>query len=134
MKHYITGDPGTDEWKEQFKRIRENFISEFEDTITKFPVVTFKAFDQEEGQPVGWVFKMTDSAMLYEPEGSVDDAKTYLRNMIDSGMRVAYSISPDSVGWLTCWETPAENPEWPFEEEPKSQSIHLGVSRIKHEN
>jgi hypothetical protein len=69
MKHYIAAKAGSDEWRVQFGEIRDHFISGFESALSKHAVVTFKAFDQEDKEPVDLVFKMTDSAMLYKPEG-----------------------------------------------------------------
>jgi hypothetical protein len=78
---------------------------------------------------------MTDTAMLHHETGTVEDAKQYLRSMINQGMRVAFAGSggPRSVTlWITCWELPSEFPDqpvWPDGVAPIFERVHLGCLR-----
>ncbi|MEL7337056.1 MAG: hypothetical protein AAFN70_12735, partial [Planctomycetota bacterium] len=117
MLHYIRSS-NPDEWQAKFKAIREAFLESLDECLQPYSVVDCRACDAE-GQPVGWRFEWTDVAMVLREDGTVEDAKYYLRNMINQGMRVAFAgnVDPDRLTlWVTVWEIPSRQPDhamWP---------------------
>lgn len=121
------------EWTARFSGITEKFIAKFDRCLEGRNVVDCRSCD-EDGLPIKWRFEMTDDEMLYHEDGSVSDAKSFLRNMIDQGMFVAFAIcgsSKSTTVWVTCWETPDDRPVWPKSLAPVFERIHLGVRRAQ---
>lgn len=133
MKHVLSADLTPDEWRAQFAAIREGFVALLDSRIGDRVIKEVRACD-EDGTPTTWRFEMTDSKFLYHETGSIEEARGYLRAMIDEGWRVAFAADETQAGmilWLTRWESDRDTAVWPEGISPIFEEIHHGIIKTE---
>ncbi len=128
MKHYVNAKLGSDEFREKFEQIRDEFVSKLDHHIAGRVVSAFRACDSD-GKPFAWVWD--DAEFKYaHTVGNTEDAKGFMCHMIDEGMRFAFMGVPSVSGidvWLTTWEGHEHGPTWPSGCTPIFEEVHEGV-------
>ena len=111
--------------REKFDQHRESFVARIPSEHSGRPVVHFYACDAY-GNRSRWIWDQ-DSFAYVNTAGSIEDAQSFARNMINQGMCFAFMLSSDSGElevWLTTWEEPDKGPVWPSNREVLMEVIH----------
>lgn len=130
MKHKISKELTLEEFKEAFSKIREEFIGLLVKSVSGYSNVKFLACNNE-GHPISWVWN-NDTFTHDKSEGSLEDAKQFVRHMIDQGMKFSFMGTESDYTieiWLTTWEPGETGPTWPANKTILFEFIHEGVTR-----
>jgi len=128
VKHYKDAKPGSDEFRREFQRIREEFVRRLERHVAGRAVSAFRACDAD-GKPFAWVWD-NEKFKNAHTIGKIDDAKGFVRHMIDQGMCFAFMGLPTGEAievWLTTWEGSGRGPTWPSDCPRLFEEVHEGV-------
>src|SRR5690349_10731386 len=113
MKHYITGEAGSEEWALNFRKVRDAFVADLQRAAQEHGITEFHAC--EFNKEIDWLFD-EKTYTNHRNGGTLADAQTFAENMIDQGMKFAFAIARGKttpVMWLTAWEYPDRGPAWP---------------------
>ena len=116
MRHLINEEPGSEEFRNKFREIRDNFISKLINHVKNLKVVNYRVCN--------------NGKLDKHPYETFEDAKQFIEFMIDQGFRFAFIGTNTEQGievWLTNWEAPDEGPIWPKNTAPLFEEIHEGV-------
>jgi hypothetical protein len=112
MRERIGGNPGSQEWRDNFGRVLDAFLLRLSDLAQLNNITRFVACD-EAGEQIPWVWSETEFRNSGRV-GTLRDARDFARNMIDQGMYFACAVAQDnSQMWLTAYERPEVAPAWP---------------------
>ena len=106
--------------------MRDEFVAKLDRHIASHVVLACRVCDSE-GKAVTWIRRDESAAHFV---GGVDDAKGFMRSMIDGGWQIAFiGVQADSGVdvWLTAWEEPEHRPTWPSGIRPLFEEVHEGV-------
>jgi hypothetical protein len=102
------------EWRKEFADRREAFVQLLRTAVAGSEVVS-RVFDGEEGylKFPQWV----DGKLVRYDHGTLADAESFLRHLIDQGHQVAFAISRNGTKSLVCVSYDGDqldwSPEWP---------------------
>jgi len=126
---YLNAKPDSEEFRKEFRRIREQFIEKLDQQIAGRVVLAFRTCDTN-GQPLPWIWD-DEACKFAHYVGTIEHAKAFMRNMIDQGMLLGFAGASTDSGldvWLTAWEgPPSRGPVWPSGIVPLFQEVHAGV-------